>query len=452
MLGQGTYVIADATMRQTVSPQLIAQSEILELTADELWERIQQELQDNPALELADEVVPHPVAGNAPLALLEAPEAIESLRAPSALADDLRLQLAPVPADRRAICEHLVDCLDERGFLDMEPAAVAREFGVSVFDVEAAVRTLQSLEPAGIGARSLRECLLLQVRRFARSEVPVHTEDFINAYLQTVRRRSPGQAAAFLNLTDDQLAAILGFIAEHLYMWPADRFRDETGHIVPAEAVYPDAAVSDGEGRLRVRVIQSWARSVRVSEAYARLDSNWRRATCALSPAERICLADKVRAAQTFIHHLTRREAVLRRVTEAIVQRQEAFFREGPAGLQPLTRKEIAAALDVHESTISRVTRGKYLQLPDQRLVPYDLFFDGSLSAKEELRALVAAEDAARPLSDGALADLLQRRGHALARRTVAKYRDALGIPPAHRRRRAKSPRPAGAPSLAAVA
>ncbi|NPV49530.1 MAG: hypothetical protein HPY69_21505 [Armatimonadetes bacterium] len=452
-MGQTTGLVADTTLSQTVSPQLVVQSEILELTADKLWERIQQELRDNPALELTDGPLPHFAPGHAAVASLETPDVLENLPAPCTLADDLRLQLAHVPPDRRAICEYLVDCLDERGFLDIEPGSVARQFGVSCFDVEAAVRTLQSLEPAGVGARSLRECLLLQVERFPASQVPPHTQDFINTYLQTVRRRSPAEAAAFLSLSDAQLAAILQFIGEHLYMWPADRFRDDLGPAVAAkEAISPDTAVSAEGGQIRVRIVQSWTQSVRVSEAYARLDAAWRRATCPLSPAERLQLADKVRAAQTFIDHLTRREAVLRRVTEAIVRRQEAFFREGPAGLEPLTRKEIAAELGVHESTISRVTRGKYLQLPDQRLVPYDLFFDGSLSAKEELRELIAAEDPSRPLSDNALAHLLQGRGHVLARRTVAKYRDALGIPPAHRRRRPRPRAVAGSPSLPAVA
>jgi RNA polymerase sigma-54 factor len=452
MLGQGTYLIADASMRQTVSPQLVAQSEILELSADELWERIQQELQENPALEIADEAPPHPLARNVPVAALEAPEALEGLRAPYTLADDLRLQLAHVPAARRAICEYLVDCLDERGFLDVEVGALAGRFAVSVFEVEAAVQVLQSLEPVGIGARSLRECLLLQVRRFPAAEVPAHTEDFINAYLQTIRRQSPAQAAAFLNLTDRQLAEILTFIGEHLYMWPADRFRDEVQTGADTLPVFPDASISDSGGRLQVRVTQSWARSLRVSEAYARLDNDWRRATSATSLAERERLAEKVRTAQAFIHYLTRREAVLRRVTEAIVSRQEAFFREGATALQPLTRKEIAATLRVHESTISRVTRAKYLQLPDERLVPFDFFFDGSLSAKEELRDLIAAEERTRPLSDGALTALMVSRGHVLARRTVAKYRDALGIPPAHQRRCRAAARPSHLEPVPAVA
>jgi len=288
-----------------------------------------------------------------------------------------------------------------------------------------------------VGARTLRECLLLQVRRFDPDDVPTATEAFINTCLSTARKHSAAQAASALHLTDADLAAILQFIGARLYMWPADQFRDQTPGAGEANrAVVPDALISAHDGFLRVMVTQSWSRSLRVSEAYERLDDEWQRANSAVSLAEKERLAEKVREARAFIHHLTRREAVLRLVTEAVIKRQKAYFTDGPAGLRPLARKDIAATLGLHESTISRVTRDKYVQLPDERLVPFDFFFDASVSAKAELRDLVADEDPAHPLSDADLATILEERGFALARRTVAKYRDALGLPPAHARRR----------------
>ena len=453
MVGAGLYVMAEPTLRQAVSPQLIAQSQILELSADELLERVRQELESNPALEVVDEALPYPLSRSVPEVTGGAAEAVEGLTAPYTLADDLRLQLAQVPADRRAMCDYLVDCLDERGFLDFEQPAMAERFGVSAFAVEAAVQALQSLEPTGIGARSLRECLLLQVGRLSREEVPEGTADFISSYLSTVRRHSPASTAAALQLTDQQLAAILRFIGSRLYMWPADHFQETSGaRPAGAQPVVPDAWVTNQGGCLRVRVAQSWSRSLRVSAAYAQLDSEWRRATDAISAEERERLAEKVRSAQVFIHYLTRREAVLKRVTEAIVKRQQEFFSRGASGLRSLTRKEIAGALQVHESTVSRITREKYVQLPDDRLVSFDYFFDGSVAAKTELRELIADEDPAHPRSDAELAELMLSLGHALARRTVAKYRDALGIPPAYRRRRRErsgSPRAARVPAMA---
>lgn len=436
MAGPGLFAIAETTLRQNVSPQVVAQSQILELSADELADRVREELEENPALEVADEALVYPLSRSVAAVSGERLEALDNVRAPYSLLDDLRLQLAQVSRVKRRLCERLLDYLDERGFLDLDAAVVARRLGVGPFELEGAIQALQGLEPAGIGARSLRECLLLQIRRLPTSEVPPGTVQFINTYLNTARRQSPRQAAEFLHLTDHQLAAILRFVGARLYMWPADCFRDDLGDPPAATPVVPDAWISTEDGSLRVRVAQSWSRSLRVNEAYARLDEEWKRATGASSDTERERLADKVRTARDFIHFLARREAVLKRVTEAIIKRQRQFFRDGDGALCPLTRKEVAAMLRVHESTISRVTRGKFVQLPDERVVPYDFFFDGSLAPKDELAALIAAEDPARPWSDADLAGLMQERGHVLARRTVAKYRDALRIPPVHLRKR----------------
>ncbi|MEN6305119.1 MAG: RNA polymerase sigma-54 factor, partial [Armatimonadia bacterium] len=148
-------------------------------------------------------------------------------------------------------------------------------------------------------------------------------------------------------------------------------------------------------------------------------------------------LTERIHEARTFIHQLTRRETMLKQVTEAIAAHQYDFFFDGAQALQPLTRKEIATRVGVHESTISRVTAGKHVQLPNEQLVPFDYFFDNSLSAKAILRSLIQREDPSRPLSDSALATRLQSAGYPLARRTVAKYRDALDLPPAHQRKRA---------------
>jgi RNA polymerase sigma-54 factor len=126
---------------------------------------------------------------------------------------------------------------------------------------------------------------------------------------------------------------------------------------------------------------------------------------------------------------------MLKLVTEAIVAGQRDFFDHGRQALVPLTRKEIAGTVGVHESTVSRITAGKFVQLPNRQVVPYDFFFDGSLSAKSVLQSLIEREVPQHPLSDAALAERLEAAGYPLARRTVAKYRDQLGIPPVCQRR-----------------
>ena len=445
MVALSTRLYAEARLQQDVSPQLIIQSQILELSADELHERVQDELDDNPVLEMTDDACvlsfppPAPLAGGAPA------DVLERLSSPGTLRDDLRLQLSRVRGARRDLCDYLVECLDERGFLDMEPEEIGAQWGATRAEVQAAIAALQSLEQAGIGARNLRECLLLQVRRLPAEEVPPRAADFITTFLSTAPKGSPGQTAGMLGLNDDDLAAIMQFVGTRLYMWPADRFR-ATGGAAGSPALLPDAwIVWDGD-ELRVRVVQSWARSLQVSEAWARLDRQMRggcthphvgevavQSHATAMQAETV--AERIRRARAFIDHLARREAMLRMVTEAVVQEQREFFSSGSQGLVPLTRKQIAAQLQVHESTVSRITSNKYVQLPNGVLVAYDFFFDNSLSAKALLRSVIEREDSRRPLSDAVLAERLQAAGYPLARRTVAKYRDQLDIPPAHCRR-----------------
>ena len=435
MLTLGASLIPEARLQQCVSPRLILQSQIMELSADDLLERIRAELEANPALEIVDEVF-HFSPPCVPPTTLESSEALDRLSTPYTLADDLRLQLAQVRGVRRDIFHYLIDSLDERGYLGADLGEVAAHCRAPRREAEAALAALQSLEPAGIGARSLRECLLLQLRRFPAQVIPPQTETFISTYLNTSRKQSPAQAAAVLQLSDDDLASILDFVSSHLYMWPADRFREQRdGDQASEDLVFPDAWITEAGGRLQVRVAQSWSHSLRVSEAYARLDSQMRRARH-VAPEERERVTEQVRNARAFICHLARREAVLKQVTEAVIAAQRGFFLAGAQAMRPLTRKEVAAALRIHESTISRITRDKYVQLPDAQLVPFDFFFDGSLSAKAALRSLVQEEDPAHPLSDAALTERLQALAYPLARRTVAKYRARLGLPPAHKRRR----------------
>lgn len=424
-----------ARLQQTVSPQVVLQSIILELTADDLRERIKAELHENPALEMGDDIHYLP-APTAPLSTGgDVAETIEALRAPRRLADDLRLQLAPLEGDTRTICEYLIECLDERGFLNAAPAEIAAQLRVPVVSVERAVASLQALEPAGVGARDIRECLLLQVQRFPARQVPPRTAEFIAAFLARARRGTPVQVAEAMGLSRPQLAAIVGFVGRHLHMWPADCFGDDVD-VDATGAVLPDACVTWEHGQLRVRVVQTWSRNLRVSEAWSRLDRQMRR-TQHLSGAEQERVAEAIRRARTFIDCLGRREAMLKRITDAVVACQHEFFVHGRQALVPLTRKEIASRLQVHESTVSRATAGKFVQLPNTQLVPFDFFFDASLSAKSVLQSLIDREAPHQPLSDAALATRLQAAGYPLARRTVGKYRDQLGIPGVHLRRAA---------------
>ena len=426
---------AQPSMQQTVSRQVVLQGQILELTADDLRERVEAELEENPALEMADDVYYLPAPPTSMNFSAEAGEAVEWLRAPHTLADDLRLQLAAVRGELRPICDYLIECLDERGFVDADLDGVARQLRVPEADVRAALDALQRLEPAGVGARDLRECLLLQVARLPRKQVPARTAEFITAFLGRAHLTTPTAVGEALGLTRRQLLDIVEFIGQKLYMWPSDCFRTDSG-ATDSQAALPDAAVSwDGE-TLVVRVVQTWSGNLRVSEAWTRLERQLRRGEGTTGrEAERV--AEYIREARSFIDFLARRELMLKRLTEEIVACQLEFFIHGRQALTPLTRKEIAASVGVHESTVSRTTAGKFVQLPNMQLVPYSFFFDGSVSAKSVLRSLIEREKPCQPLSDAMLAERLQAAGYPLARRTVGKYRGQMGIPDAHQRRAA---------------
>lgn len=437
MVALSSQLYTQGRLQQTVSPQVVLQSQILELSADDLRERVEAELHENPALEMVDEVSFLPAPPRSVAFEYEGVEALDRLHAPYTLTDDLRLQLAGVSGTCRNLCEYLIECLDERGFLDADLPDVATLLGVKLADVQGAVTALQTLEPAGVAARNLQECLLLQIERLPQGEVPPHAAKFISTYLGGSRRGTPRQTAAALGLTEGDVGRLTRFISARLYMWPADKFRAEQDCSArPDDCVYPDAVIVEDLGQMRITVSQSWSHSLRVSDAYARLEREMEAGVRAASP-EHERLAERIRDARVFIHQLTRRETMLKRVTEAVAAAQREFFDEGAQALQPLTRKEIAAALGVHESTISRITRHKYVQLPNTQLVPFDFFFDASLSAKAVLRHLIERESPQHPLADGVLAERLEAAGYPLARRTVAKYRDQLDIPPAHERRRA---------------
>ncbi len=417
-----------------VSPQLIIQSEILSLSTEELHERIKKELEANPALEIADEAYffpgDYPVLSSSDIG----GEAVERLRAPHTLREELLLQLASVRGRTRKLCEYLLECLDERGYLSIAAEEIAAQWHVPLSEVQEAITVLQSLEPAGIGARNLQECLLLQIRRLPASEVPPRTKDFVEAFFQAGCRKKPEQIAARLGIKKKALARIIAFIRERLYIWPAEHVSSEITLMRAGQPVVPEARIVWEGDKLCVQLLQNWGQLLRVSEAWARWECLKRRHLGAdISDMQR---AEQVQRARGFIAHLARREALLLAVTKAIVAAQREFFVQGYPALVPLTRRDIASVVGVHESTISRITNGKYVQLPSGEIVAYDFFFDASFSAKQMLRALIQSEPAGRPWTDAELAQRLRQAGYPLARRTVAKYREQMAIPPAHRRRR----------------
>jgi RNA polymerase sigma-54 factor len=390
------------------SPALLAFVQLLTLQAPELEHLVEMEVSRNPALERVD---PQMAGSIAVEAVPDVPSGRDRLRA--------EVVLALPDADRR-IAEYVVDSLDGRGFLDADIADLARALGVHRVRVERVVKALREIGPPEIAARNIRECLLLQLDRDREEPVVALARRVVAEQLEAFAAGRDAAVATALSVAPPQVEEVRVLIRS---------FRSPVG--LDTEAAAPPVAVDivvterpDEPGVYDVALPEAERLGLALSPLYERLA----RDGAVLTDEERACVVAQVTQARAFIERLGRRSQTLHRVGELVVARQRGFLRDGPVGLVPLTRSEVANALGLHESTVSRVVAGRYVQLPSGRIVPFADFFQSSLAARDALARLVTAEES--PRSDAELARALADCGFTVARRTVAKYRERLGILP----------------------
>jgi len=451
LLGIGPELLARTDLR--VSPQIIAHSALLELSSDELEAQVEEEAERNPALQVVRRhEVGTPWSGPAPVGAGD-DEGLRDLSswlpAPCSARDDILWQFRVVaPHDLVEVGEVIVSALDDHGYLRGELAELADVGGASLDVAERALFVLQRLDPPGLGARTLAECLLLQLEcRQGDDEAgeapPPGTREFIAQCLDAGPREMQRCARQLLHLTDAQIAEILDFIRTHLHPYPASLVRAESrahraglaSQMALVPPAVPDVALELRDGRVYVIVPVSERVQLRIDSVYQRIDDQLRHRR-RLGSQERT-VRERVRAARELIRLLQRRQETLALVAETIIQHQHQYFATGdPLRLCPLDQKDIARATGLHESTVCRAVKGKHVLMPDGALLPFDVFFDDALPAKVELHRLISQEPAGRPYSDQELAVLLAERGYDLARRTVTKYRLQLGLSSAHKRRR----------------
>ena len=358
------------------------------------------------------------------------------------LAEHLRQQLAGMglsESDRVAL-QVLIESLNDDGYLEdsLEEIAAAltddEDSQEELLDhLRIARNWLQSMDPAGVGARDLAECLVLQLRTQPASKAQQLAIVICDSHLELLARRDSKKMMA-LTGADDALLRLAQSMITALEPKPGRRFAPGQ-----AQAVLPDVIVRKVGRELRVTLNPEAAPKLRINELYA----NALRATrggISNSP-----LGGQLQEARWFIKNIQQRFETILRVSKAIVERQKSFFTHGALAMKPLVLREIADELGLHESTISRVTTAKYMATS---FGTFELkyFFGSGLStdsggnaSSTAVRALikqfVAAEIPAKPLSDSALASMLDEQGIQVARRTVAKYREALKIAPANLRR-----------------
>lgn len=442
---------------QHLSQQQLQSVELLQMSAPELEEYLRNLVQENPVVEL-DDSRPEP----------ERPQDDELLRRLRWLDDNDRQnryyqhvgeeeldplarigteggleetlfrfvsrQLYTMDLDEETAqtVRYLAACLDGDGYLRMSVEELAANLGRSPDDVAQCLEVLRSLEPAGIGAADLSQCLELQLRRIHESGSAL---DIVRHHLEALAKRHYRTIAAKLSITVEEVQRAERIIRE-LEPRPGAPFEQPD----QVQYILPDVFIEEEDGVLIARLRGGDRPPIQVSGYYRTLlkQSDDREV--------KEYLTEKLRQAENVLRALEQRDSTLRRCAQCIADWQKDFFMEGPQKLRPMRLSDVANELGLHESTISRAVREKYLQC-SRGVYPMSYFFArsataqtggaevGAEAAKALLSRLVDREDKSRPLSDQKLSEAMAELGCPISRRTVAKYREALNIPSASGRK-----------------
>lgn len=344
-----------------------------------------------------------------------------------------QLRLERLTQRERALAAALIDALDPDGYLRAEPPELAEDLGCPPADLEALIPRLQDLEPSGVFARSLPECFALQLARLDRLDPAMQT---LLDHLPLLAEGHWSRLQTLCGVDEDDLTEMVGELRR------LDAAPGATFDAPPPESRVPEVLVMrDGAGDWRVSLNPESRIQVSVDgAAYRQL---MRRCHTA---GEKRYLSEHYQAARWLERSLQRRGDTLLRVGAALVDAQRSFFEQGAAGLRPFTRRELAEELSLHESTVSRAMANKHLSCP-RGTFALSYFFTTAIagaegdaraaeSIRQRIRSLIGAESPDTILSDDALVALLKQDGIEIARRTVAKYRDAMNIPTSRQRRR----------------
>lgn len=345
------------------------------------------------------------------------------------------LQLALDTADH-PIALYVVGSLDEHGYLATPVEELSQTLKVDMHRVSVVVATLQGLEPAGIGARNLSECLLLQLERLSEGGMvaPASTRTIIEQYLTELGHHQFESIRVDLNVARTEVEDAFLFIRANLHPYPAYHYYAHEGDTsasnappIPSVVIYRNSSSNCGYD---VEVIESQRFLLRVNPLYQRMR---RQQEQPLSQGEREHVIHFLERARLFMSQLQRRSLLLHRVVTYLVDYQRDFLDHGLAHLRPLSQRSVAQALDIHVSMVSRTISGKFAQLPSLELVPLHRFFSAELRTQELIRRIIADEE--DPLSDARIAKLLSENHNiSLTRQMVANYRSELNIPAARQR------------------
>lgn len=458
-------------LSQTLSPQQLLAVQLLEMTTVEIEERVRGEVMDNPVLEAmesdetpgdeaplpggdsmsADELDDY--SGNEEIPVAHAYSGAEmplgdTLSFGDTLMEQLgELSLTPV---QQAVGEYIIGSLDEDGLLRKSLSEIADELlvynnlDVSEDDVLKVLGMIQTFEPAGIAARSLQECLMLQLERNGAERDMTLQKRIVSDYYDDFTGKRWGQLAEKLGVADDECREAIADIVR-LNPRPGASLTESIGF--SRQQITPDFLLDVQDDEVYVSLNNAHIPSLKVSDEYMQMLEEQSLSSNSEQRAAAQFLRQKIDAARSFVTAVQQRERTMLSTMRAIVKMQKPFFVSGgdEAMLKPMILEDIAKMTGHDVSTISRVGNSKYVQTP-WSIYPLKYFFsdgivkdDGTEQSVYELfrvlRELVDEEDKKEPLTDQALQEALQERGYNVARRTVAKYREQLGIPVARLRR-----------------
>ena len=351
-----------------------------------------------------------------------------------------QLNLIPISDNDKVIAETIIDSLNDDGFLDGTLENILETIDneleeTGLEEIEAVLKIIQSFEPLGVGARDLKECLLIQLKQFdQKNQKNQKAKELINDYFNLLATHDYKRLMKKLKLTEEELEEIIDFIQT---MNPRPGSQVNNTRI---EYTVPDVSVTKNNNKWVVKINKDTTPNLRINTVYKKMIKR------ADSSIENQTLKSHLQEADWFIKSLEHRSETLLNVSKCIVEHQSDFLEHGEEAMKPLILQDIANSLGLHESTISRATTRKYIHTPRGT---YELkyFFashigtqQGGTRSSTAIRALIKKlvdnELPNKPLSDNKIADSLKKEGINIARRTIAKYRESMAIPPSNERKR----------------
>jgi RNA polymerase sigma-54 factor len=432
-------------MQVRTSPQLVLAGELLRASGADLENRVHQEIRDNPALELNHEQA---YMGNSPSKVIQLQTGTRSRERRSPIEYDSGLPTFEDQLEKLAHREPVIDqliaqaallvnradletvtamlyAIDSDGYLRVSSEDLSTQLGLEQVEIERLIPILHELEPPGIGARDLRECLLIQCRYLQTNGVHCGVvkrvleeawDDFTAQHWDRIAKR--------LRIRRTELEGTIHFISQNLNPHPLALIDHEPE--ASTRLHQPDLIISpkENENDFSLEIPAAAAFDLHISDGFTQLFRELSPVGEELSSQDRIWIQGHLSRARLFILSLQKRWETLRRIGEYLIQFQHAFLKNGPSNLKPLTQAMVAHALNCHESTVSRAVQNKVVQLPTGRLVAMEVFFDASLPIKAAIKQMMA--ESHKSMSDREMSERLAQVGYSVARRTITKYRAQL--------------------------